>query len=77
VLHTLFHQLISCPLSPTNEFHKGSYGSFLAAAFRMNYPKTFDVTLASAGPVMGFGGSSDPESWNWWNWVSHHQHQAH
>ncbi|KAF2111380.1 peptidase S28 [Lophiotrema nucula] len=48
----------------------GSYGGFLAGAFRLNHPETFDAALASAGPVMGFGGISDPESYNWYNWLN-------
>ncbi len=48
----------------------GSYGGFLATAFRQNHPDTFLASIASAGPVRGFGNDSDPDSYNWWNYVS-------
>ncbi|KAF2732728.1 hypothetical protein EJ04DRAFT_565719 [Polyplosphaeria fusca] len=48
----------------------GSYGGFLTGAFRLNHPDTFDVAVASAGPAMGFGDASDPESYNWYNWLN-------
>ncbi|KAI1415503.1 peptidase S28 [Hypoxylon sp. FL1857] len=48
----------------------GSYGGFLAAAFRLNHPDTFFGSLASAGPVKSFSNSSDPETYNWWTWVN-------
>ncbi|KAJ4299976.1 hypothetical protein N0V90_005224 [Kalmusia sp. IMI 367209] len=48
----------------------GSYGGILTGAFRLNHPETFDVAIASAGPVMGFGGAEDIESYNWWNWIN-------
>lgn len=54
----------------SNGYIQGSYGGFLAGAFRLNRPDSFFGAIASAGPVMGFGNSSDPESYNWWNWVS-------
>jgi pimeloyl-ACP methyl ester carboxylesterase len=48
----------------------GSYGGFLAAAFRMNHAESFDAALASAGPVVGFGDGDDPDSYNWYNWLN-------
>lgn len=48
----------------------GSYGGFLAAAFRMNHPGTFDAALASAGPVLGFGDENDPDSYAWYDWLN-------
>ncbi|KAI1378058.1 peptidase S28 [Hypoxylon crocopeplum] len=48
----------------------GSYGGFMAAAFRLNHPDTFFGSLASAGPVRSFSNSSDPETFNWWRWVN-------
>ncbi|KAI1134031.1 peptidase S28 [Hypoxylon sp. FL0543] len=48
----------------------GSYGGFLAAAFRLNHPDTFFGSLASAGPVRSFSNSSDPDTYNWWRWVN-------
>ncbi|XXH02210.1 hypothetical protein Hte_008578 [Hypoxylon texense] len=48
----------------------GSYGGFLAAAFRLNHPDTFFGALASAGPVKSFSNSSDPDTYNWWRWVN-------
>ncbi|KAI6086506.1 serine carboxypeptidase S28-domain-containing protein [Hypoxylon rubiginosum] len=50
--------------------HSGSYGGFLAAAFRLNHPDTFFGALASAGPVKSFSNSSDPDTYNWWRWVN-------
>ncbi|KAI1090935.1 peptidase S28 [Rostrohypoxylon terebratum] len=48
----------------------GSYGGFLAAAFRLNHPNTFFGSLAAAGPVKAFSNSSDPDTYNWWKWVN-------
>ncbi|KAI0882945.1 peptidase S28 [Annulohypoxylon maeteangense] len=48
----------------------GSYGGFLAAAFRLNHPNTFFGSLAAAGPVKAFSNSSNPETYNWWRWVN-------
>ena len=50
----------------------GSYGGFLAAAFRLSRPDTFYGALASAGPVpnKGFVNSTDPNIYNWWTWVN-------
>ncbi|KAI0172953.1 peptidase S28 [Hypoxylon sp. FL1284] len=48
----------------------GSYGGFLAAAFRLNHPEAFFGALASAGPVKSFSNSSDPDTFNWWRWVN-------
>lgn len=50
----------------------GSYGGYLAAAFRLNHPDAFYGALASAGPVpsMGFGNSTDPNIYNWWAWIN-------
>lgn len=50
--------------------HSGSYGGFLAAAFRMNHPDTFDAALASTGPVVGFGDENDPDSYGWYDWLN-------
>ncbi|KAI1382985.1 peptidase S28 [Hypoxylon trugodes] len=48
----------------------GSYGGFLAGAFRLNHPDAFFASLASAGPVKAFSNSSNPETYNWWKWVN-------
>ncbi|KAI1453136.1 peptidase S28 [Annulohypoxylon moriforme] len=48
----------------------GSYGGFLAAAFRLNHPDTFFGSLAAAGPVKAFSNSSDPNTYNWWRWIN-------
>ncbi|CAI6334096.1 unnamed protein product [Periconia digitata] len=49
----------------------GSYGGFLSGVFRLNRPETIYGALASAGPVMGFGNSTnDPTVYNWNNWVN-------
>ncbi|KAI4862306.1 peptidase S28 [Hypoxylon rubiginosum] len=48
----------------------GSYGGFLAAAFRLNHPDTLFGALASAGPIKSFSNSSDPDTYNWWRWIN-------
>lgn len=48
----------------------GSYGGFLAAVFRLNYPDTFYGSIASAAPVRSFGAVGDVDQFNWWTWVS-------
>lgn len=50
----------------------GSYGGFLATAFRLNRPNIFFGAIAAAAPIEVFLTASGnvPGRFNWWNWVS-------
>ena len=48
----------------------GSYGGFLAAIFRLNYPQVFFGSIAAAAPVRSFFNIPNPARYNWWEWVS-------
>lgn len=48
----------------------GSYGGFLATAFRMNRPEYIFGSIAAAPPVDVFYDESDvPGRFRWWDWV--------
>lgn len=49
----------------------GSYGAYLATAFRLNRPETIYGAIAAAPPVDVFITADGvvPGRFNWWNWV--------
>ncbi|KIY01019.1 uncharacterized protein Z520_03685 [Fonsecaea multimorphosa CBS 102226] len=51
--------------------HGGSYGGWLSALLRLNYPQTFYGSIAWAGPTESFGpDSSDPARGYWYTFLS-------
>ena len=50
----------------------GSYGGFLATAFRMNHPETIYGSIASAAPVEAFASpdfDANSPLYHWFDWV--------
>lgn len=60
-----------CTLEITEQCVPGSYGGFLAAAFRQNYPDTFFGAWSVAGPFRAWGDAKEAgsEGYNWFDYV--------
>jgi lysosomal Pro-X carboxypeptidase len=54
----------------------GSYGAFLATAFRLNRPESFYGAIAAAPPTNVFITADGivPRRFDWWNWVRNYSH---